>query len=344
MPAPVYLFTGPEFGERNDQVDLIKESLKKKFGTIDQFVLYASDVRIVDVVAQLRMESLFVPAKCIVLREAELIKKKDDIELLSGWIKSVTSDSSLLILVSDEISVDSKLDKLIPKEHKKVFWEMFEDRKEEWVRNYFRKNGLGINPDACGTILDMVENNTEALRTECSRFFLCFPKDYVVTVSDVEQILAHNREESAFTLFDSMTDFNLSPKKRFENALLILQKILMTKAGSSGGGVMLIAGLTSCFRKLAVWHKLHSVGNYPDEIALKAGGFVSKKARNQYSRASRVWTAGQAAAITALLAETDMEIRSSGMALQNTRLYLLLYEIIMKNGASCAVYEDSDSF
>lgn len=341
MAASVYLFTGPEFGERNDQVASVKAALKKKYGEIDEFLLYASDERIIDIVSQLRMESLFVPAKCIVLRQAETIKKKDDLELLSEWIKSVekASDTSVLILVSDEISVDPKLDKLIPKEHKKVFWEMFEDRKEEWLRNYFRKNGFSISPDACGTILDMIENNTEALRSECGRFFLCFPKDHVITSADVEQILAHNREETAFTLFDAMTENSLSPTKRFENSLLILQKILMTKSSSSGGAVMLIAGLTSCFRKLCVWLQLHSVGNYPDEIALKSNGFASKKARAQYSRASRVWSYGQVASIIALLSQTDMEIRSTGMSLQTTQLYLLLYEIIMKNGASCTKYE-----
>ncbi len=341
MAAPVYLFTGPEFGERNDQVLSVKAALKKKYGEIDEFLLYASDERIVDVVNQLRMESLFVPAKCIVLRQAETIKKKDDLELLSSWIKSVEKgpDTSVLILVSDEISVDSKLDKLIPKEHKKVFWEMFENRKEEWLRNYFQKNGFSVSPDACGTILDMVENNTEALRSECGRFFLYFSKDHVINSADVEQILAHNREETAFTLFDALSDNSVAPAKRFENSLLILQKILMTRTSSSGGAVMLIAGLTSCFRKLCIWIQLHSGGNYPDEIALKSNGFASKKARGQYGRAAHVWSYGQAASIVALLAETDMEIRSAGMALQTTQLYLLLYEIVMKNGASCTKYE-----
>lgn len=339
MAAPVYLFTGPEFGERNDQVAAVKASLKKKFGDSDEFLLYASDVRIVDIIAQLQMESLFVPAKCIVLREAELIKKKDDIELLSNWIKTATSMSSILILVSDEISVDSKLEKLIPKENKKIFWEMFEDRKEEWIKNYFRKNGLNITPDACASILEMIENNTEALKAECNRFFLCFQKDHVITPEDVEQILAHNREESAFTLFDAMADYSTSAVKRLENSLSILQKILMTKTSASGGAVMLIAGLTSCFRKLNIWHQLHAAGSYPDEISLKAGGFSSKKSRAQYSKASQIWNQKHVAAIIALLSETDMDIRSTGMSLQTTQLYILLYEIIMKNGASCSKYE-----
>ena len=344
MAAPVYLFSGPELGERNAAVDAVKAALKKKYGSSDEYLYYAADTRLEDVVGQLRTESLFTPATCIVLRGAEVIKKKEDVELLASWISSVTpsaknknpSDSSVLVLVSDEISVDAKLEKLIPKENKKVFWELFEDRKEAWLHSFFRKNGYALAPDAAEMILDMVENNTEELRAECSRFFLCFPKEHVVTSANVEQMLTHNREESAFTLFDAMADVTLSSQKRLENALSILQKIMLTKAENA---VMLIAGLVSCFRRLSVWHSLHAGGAYVDEFSLKTHGFASKKARTQYSNAARAWTGGQCAAVIALLSKTDMEIRSMGAAFVETQLSLLLYEIIVKRGASVCGYE-----
>lgn len=76
MPAPIYLYTGPEFGERNEQVEAVKQAQKKQFGDSDEYLLYASDTKIAEVVAKLQTESLFVPATCIVLREAELVKKK----------------------------------------------------------------------------------------------------------------------------------------------------------------------------------------------------------------------------------------------------------------------------
>ena len=344
MAAPVYLYSGPELGGRNAAVDAVKAALKKKYGASDEFVYYTADTRLEDVISQLRTESLFVPATCIVLRGAESIKRKEDIALLSDWIASVTPsaknkaprDSSVLVLVSDEISVDAKLDKLIPKENKKVFWELDAERKEAWLHDFFRKNGYALAPDAADTILELVENNTEELRSECSRFFLCFPQGHTVTSDDVEQLLAHNREESAFTLFDALADAAEPPQKRLEGALLILQKILLTKGSNA---VMLIAGLASCFRRLAAWHALHAGGAYVDEFTLKTSGFASKKARSQYSRAARVWTAGQCMAVIALLSKTDMEIRSMGAAFTETQLSLLLYEIVIKRGASACGYE-----
>ena len=63
--------------------------------------------------------------------------------------------------------------------------------------------------------------------------------------------------------------------------------------------------------------------------------------RAQYERASRIWTFGQASAIIALISSVDMEIRSSGSSFSDTHLFLLVYSIVMKNGASCAKYESS---
>lgn len=343
MSAPIYLYTGPEFGERNDQVDTIKKELKKKFGETDDYLLYASDSGIEEIITKLQTESLFVPATIVVLREAELIKKKEEIELLSRWLESAKKnnrESASLILVSDEISVDSKLDKLVPKENKKIFWEMFENKKPEWVQNFFRKNGFSIMPDAVESILDMIENNTEALRTECSRFFYCFQKDHVITAQDVEQILSHNREESVFTLFDAMSDSSVPRQKRFEISLSILQKILMAK---NNVAIMFIAGLASCFRRLELWHTINPSGSAADEATLRSNGFVGKTIRKQYEKAARTWTFGQTAAIVAEIASVDMELRSCGTAMQESYLFMLIYEIVMKNGAKASKYEiDSD--
>lgn len=334
MAVPVYLYTGPEAGERNDAVQAVCEGLKKKYGSCDEFVYYGGDVRVIDVISQLRSDSLFVPATFVHIRNAEVIKQKEDIDLIAAYAANPL-ENNVLVLSSDEISVDAKLDKIIPASNKKKFWEMDDSRKEVWVRNYFQKNHFYIEPDAVAEILELVENNTEELKNECSRFFLCFPQDHSITVEDVNQILSHNREENAFTLFDAMADADTPPAKRFENSLGILQKILTEKANNS---VKLLAGLVSCFRKLSLWKTIHSEGT-PDEAILKSSGFSSKKARAQYTRASKLWNSGQCMAIISLISKTDMEIRSSGTQLSQFHLEMMLYQIILKKGAYCSVYE-----
>lgn len=330
----LYLFSGPEFGERNDAVQSVKDSLKNKFGSLEEYSYYSSETSVSDAMEKLYSESLFSAATSVVYNGAESIKKKDEIESIAAWAKTA-GEASVLILVSDEISCDSKLEKIVPKENRRQFWEMFEDRKIPWLKNFFSKNGYSIDEDACEEILDLVENNTQALRNECSRFFAVFPAGTRINLENVDALIEHNREESAFTLFDAMADSVKEAGARLENALTVLQKIRLSKDSSS---VLIIAGLTFCFRRLAVWHNLVK-GGKNDELNLKINGFSSKKSRRQYSAAAKCWSLGQTAAIVALLAETDMAIRSGAQGLEDTMLQMMLYQIIEGKGRHLASYD-----
>ena len=321
---PIYLYTGPEFGERKDAVDTVKKSLAKRFGNnIDNHLYYLLETPFGEVMTILQSGTLFSDGVCVVCKNAELIKKKDDIKMISDWLDN-SDESSTLILISDEVTVDNKLEKLIPGEHRKKFWEMFEDRKLSWVLNYFRKNGFLIENNAAELILDLVENNTQALKNECSRFFLCFPKDHEITEEDVESIVSHNKEENAFTLFGEIANSGAAPEVRFEKALEILQKIRLSKDNSS---VMIIAGLASCFRKVVLWHDKGDAA------------FSGKLMQKQYRNAAKIWTKSQATGILANLAATDMEIRSSGSFLEDVILQKMIYEIVIKKGVRLSVAE-----
>lgn len=335
--AAVYLYTGPENGEKNETIQNVRSSLKKKFGEIEEYNYYASETPVKDFMGILENESLFAEAVFVTVKNAEVIKKKEDIETITKWISSSSSETNVLILTSDEISIDTKIEKAVPAANKKIFWEMFENQKVPWIQNFFRKNGYSVQEEAAEDILEMIENNTEALKNECSRFFILFPKGHQITAADVDSVLSHSREENAFTLFEAMADEIPQPEKRLEKAMEILQKIRLSKENAS---VMIIAGLTSCFRKLLLWHKLRVQGQN-DDFNLKINGFASKKLKTQYSKAARHWTSGQTTAILADLANSDMEIRSTGTLLEDIILQKLIYEIIVKKGATCATCDYS---
>ncbi|MBR4005046.1 MAG: DNA polymerase III subunit delta [Treponema sp.] len=335
--AEVYLFTGPELGEKKEAIENIKAAAQKKNGSLDEYTYYAGDERIQDIVSQLQNVSLFDQALFITVRNAEQIKNKADIDSLLSWINGGAKDSpNTLILTSDENGIERKIESAVPSNHKKIFWEMFENRKTQWLQGFFRKNGFAISDDAIDQILEMVENNTEALKAECGRFFYCFEKGHTISSQDVDKILSHNREENAFTLFDAMADVTKSPVQRLESSLGILQKIRM----SSGDGITanLVAGLSYCFRMLRTWHVMHEKGANPIDSQLKAAGF-SKKNQEKYQAASRIWTSGATASVLALLSSSDMAVRENGNGLEETRLVLMLHSIILKNGIFPTEYQ-----
>ncbi len=336
MPSvvPVWLFTGPEIGERNTAVEQIRTAAAKQCGNLDSHTLYASDVQMGEVVSLLQNGSLFADARFVVVRYSEMIKKKDDIEIFTAWVEESSNIiDAFLILVSDEIGVDKKIEALIPKDHKRIFWELFENRKEQWITDFFRKEGYSIESGAVSSILDLVENNTDALRSACSRFTLFFPSGYCITEEDTGNILAHNREESAFTLFDTLGEGSLA------GSLEILQKLSLSKESAP---VQTIAGLTFCFRRLADWHGLARTGA-PDDFSLKKAGFTSKRAVDQYRRAAARWDMGSTQRILALLASSDLALRSGGGALQDIQLETCIYAILAKGGRELAAAEYADN-
>ena len=338
MAAPLYLFTGPEAGERSDAVNELLKVYEKKLGSIDVHRFYAAETSVADVISLLMNGSLFASFRFVVLNNAEAVKKKDDIELISEWLAS-NDGNSALVLLSDEISVEKKLENLVPKENKKIFWELFQDKKESWVRSLFQRNGFRITDDAIEAVLELCENDTASLKRECERFFVCFEKDHVISAEDVENLLSHNREENAFTLFDAMTE-QCPPAERLENSLDILQKIRLSKESDS---IKIIAGLTYSYRKLLTWISLAENGIY-DNFQLKIKGFGSKKMQDEYRRAARLWNKDDTAQILALLAKTDISLRSGGAAFEDTLLQMLVYSIVVKNGAPVEAYEDSFAF
>ena len=338
--SEIYLFTGPEIGEKNDAIENIRKAALKRNGQLDEYKYYASDIRVIDVVSQLQNAGLFVSSLFIVLKNAESIKLKADLESLASWAKSSAAKegNNTLILVSDENSVDKKLENLVPPNHKKIFWGLTQERKTQWLSNFFKKNGYSIQSDAVDLILEMIDNNTETLRTECTRFFYVFDKNHTINTQDVEKLLSHNREENAFSLFDAMCDISKSVKQRFESSLDILQKLRLSKAKESNAS-SLIAGLTWSFRQLGLWHSIHAKGKNPEFAVLKSLGFSSKTNQTRYSNAAKLWSNGTVASILALLSSTDMKIRETGTSLEDTYLQILIYAIVVKNGLFLQDYQ-----
>jgi DNA polymerase-3 subunit delta len=250
-------------------------------------------------VSVLRNGSLFADARLIFIKNAELLKKKDDVDLLASYM-AAPQDDTTLIFISDNTGLDKALEKPAGK-GKRIFWELFENKKTEWVANFFRREGFRIDDAGIEAILELVENNTDSLRRECSRLMLFLGKDAVVGEADVEKWLSHTREESAFTLFSRIAEGDLNRSVEILHTLLAARET----------GVAILGVLAWCFRKLRDYLALTANG-MPDDFEFKKIGLGSSKARRDYAAAGRRYGAAGADRRLALTAEFDLRIRSSG--------------------------------
>jgi len=290
-----YIFLGPELGKKQDAVDLIK----KNFPAAETSVFYAGETAVSAIADSIQNHSLFAESRIIIIKNAELIKKKDETELLASCVKNLESDT-VLIFLSDEIRLAAGLDDCVQSANRRIFYEMFEREKNEWVMSFFRREGCLIDKDCVAAILELVENNTEALRRECSRLIMFLPKNQPVKAEDIEKWLSHNREESAFTLFTRIARGDLT------KALESLSVMLGAKEKAQG----ILAGLAWCFRKLGDYLSLLDSGNANNSFELKKIGLSSPKVKDDYAAASRRYNAEAVEACLALTTEYDMLLRS----------------------------------
>jgi len=291
-----YIFLGPELGKKQDAVKLIKERFKNNKET-EEFVFYADETPAGEIIDTLKNQGLFADSRIVIVKNAEQIKKKNDIDLLVSCIKTL-EENTVLILLSDETKIAAGFDGA--KANRQIFWEMFENEKVNWVRDFFRREGFSISNDCIDTVLELVENNTDALKRDCNHLVNFLSKGKPVSAEDIEKWLSHNREESAFTLFSRIAAGDLC------KALESLSIMLAAKESASG----ILAGLAWCFRKLNDYLELTDSGNENNSIELKKIGLSSSKIKSDYIAASNRYNTDDAETCLALTAEYGNLLRS----------------------------------
>jgi DNA polymerase-3 subunit delta len=309
-----YIFLGTEIGKKQDETEQIKKRLSEN-GVFEETVFYAGDTPITNIVNTIQNHSLFAQSRLFMIKNAEQIKKKEEINAVAACMKELEPGAAL-ILVSDEFKLSAGLENACPKENRKVFYEMFDREKSAWVRSFFQRAGLSIDPSGVDAILELVENNTDAMQRECSRLVFFLPKDRPVRAQDVEQWLSHSREESAFTLFSRIAAGDNS------KAVESLHTLLAAKESPIG----ILAGLAWCFRKLRDYLALSENGE-PDNFELKKIG-LSTVTKNNYAAAARRYNGKDVEKCLAVTAEYDILTRASGPAMEETLMDVYLLKII----------------
>jgi DNA polymerase-3 subunit delta len=327
-----YLYLGPEIGEKQDALNELRASLRSR-GALEETSWYAGETPVNLMAAGLRNGSLFSDTRLFLIKNAELIKK-DDAELLASCMAN-PQDGAFLVLISEETKLDPRLEKAADPKNKRIFWELYEDRKTAWVENFFRREGFRIGPDGVETILELVENNTGALRQECSRLCLFIlsdrkdtapgaVKDNIIDAETVEQWLSHNREETAFTLFSRLAAGDLS------RSVETLHSLLDAKESPQA----ILSGLVWSFRRLRDYLALAARGETGD-LDLRKIGITSPRARKDYANFARRLPSGignPADSAISLIAEFDLLLRENGAGPAAFLLDLLVYKLVSAPG------------
>ncbi len=225
--ADIYILLGPEEGEKNNLIRKIKGSLLESFPDTECYSFFVGDDDESNYIAAVSQPSLFASHRFIVIKGLDELKKSDPVYLQT--IEAVKDNQSdlTLIITSTETAL-SKFDKVIldaaGKERTRIFWELKESEKIEWIRNKAKEEHFNITPDAIREILNTVENNTEEMKNlvlSITNFLRIKGEKNTIERDDIEAYSTASRGENGYTLFRALGERDL------ERALNIVGSIAL---------------------------------------------------------------------------------------------------------------------
>jgi DNA polymerase III subunit delta len=316
-----FLLLGPEAGEKGTFVMGLKEDLTESAGSPpEEYRFYPFEADVNEIISILKNGSLFSSYKIVTLYNIDQLKK-EEAKRLAEYNKN-PCENTTIIYTTDAYQVDAALKKSVPKENVKIFWELFENKKRDWVVSYFRNQNLKVETEAVDLILEFVDNNTFELKRECQRIAQFLSDRDRIGEEDIEQFLYHSKEENIFTLFDKIAVADL------ESALEILTKLFGT---GESHPVQLIAGLQWQFTNLLGIGRLLDQ-NYSVPDACSKLNIRTKKMQRVYTEAVRRYDTRSSERILILLNGYDRILRSSRADLHPLIFSLLVYSCVVKRG------------
>lgn len=246
MSEIITFLLGPEEGLKNEYINKIKAELTKNVGDFETHNYYPFDSDEIDLINLLYDSSLFSTHRLIIIRHYEEVKKdsKTNSDLIE-FLKNPTSDVTILVLStqSSSFGINPKLLGLIDqKKQIEIFYELFDNKKKDWIFKLFKENGLYITDDGINELLDLVDNNTQEIKrsTENLIIFLKSRDCQKITGAEISNFLQHTKIEDSNTLFEAIAEKDLG------SSLSILHKILEENRISSAS---LILNLILKFRQ-----------------------------------------------------------------------------------------------
>lgn len=326
---PVLLLLGPERGEKDTFIQTLLQAIRthtKEDPEVHK--LYSFERSIHDALSILRNGSLFTKSKVVFYEGVEVLKRKEELESLVQYIRSPSPDG-VLILLSDRPSAEKKLQDSLPEGQKKIFWELFDHQKKEWIQNFFQREHISIPLEGVELLLELVENNTRDLRQVCQQLADFFRKKAKILPEDIEQFLYHSKQETVFTLFERVLE------ARLQASLEILHKLLLEGEVQAVG---ILISLTYQLRTLRDYLRLRKE-NYGSQEACAKLRVLGKRTQRTYATGEKNYSLEHAERMVALCADFDEYLRAYRSDYHPLLLELLLYGLIQKKGKNPLDFE-----
>jgi len=324
---PFYLLFGKEHYYIDKLCDLLMEKVlppeEKDFG---QLVYYGSDVSANQVVNAARQFPMMISRQLVVVKEAQMMKKVEDIDVYFEGIQPTTVLVICYKTPNDPAKTSKNIDKRTSfyKQAQKI-GTVFESNQipdykiDRWIEEYAHGQGLSIEPMAAKLMVEFAGTDISKLVLELDKLIKLLPEgNRSITVSTVEENVGISRDYSVFELTKALS------VKDMRKAFRIVH--FFSESGNRFPIQMIMAALSSHFIRILRYHAMLQEGTSRNEILSQLG--IHPYFGSEYDTAIRHYPVKKTMKVIAILKDYDQKSKSNSRG--NATDGELLQELVLK--------------
>ena len=296
---PFYLLFGKEHYYIDELCRLLMDRVippeERDFG---QIVYFGADVTANQVVSTARQYPMMIARQLVVVKEAQMMKKVEDIGVYFEGIQPTTVLVVCYKTPNDPTKSGKNIDKrsTFYKQAKKI-GVAFESnqipdyRVARWIDGYLADEGLRIDPDAAALLAESAGSDLQKITLAIDKLRKMLPEDRRrITVKDIEENVGMSRDYSVFELTKALSLKDAGKAFRIAHFFGEAPKRFPIQ--------MTVAALSGHFIRLLRYHALLQSGagrndtairNYPVKKTMRAIALL-----REYDRRSKSNTRGEA--------------------------------------------------
>ena len=320
---PVYFLTGDEsyyIDKIADYIaDFVLEESEKSF---NQSILYGKDVDVPAVINAARRFPMMSNYQVIIVKEAQNIKKIEDLEI---YLKAPQKSTILVICHKlNQGSAKGKSDKsrklMTMVEKIGVLFEskkLYDNQISGWISQYLAEKGVSIAPVPANLLNEYLGNDLSKIANELEKLIITLPlNNKKITVEHIERNIGLSKDFNRFELTKALGERNILKVNRIAD--------YFAKNPSSNPLTLSLSSTYQYFAKIFRYHFLKdkSSGNVAAELGVNTF-FI-----DEYKNAARIYNPRKCVEIFSLL--RDYDLRAKGLNNDSTDDGELLRELVYK--------------
>jgi len=316
---PVYFLMGEETYFIDKISDYIADNvLTEAEKGFNQTVLYGKDLEPSTIIGNARRFPMMANHQVIIVREAQNIKKIEDLE---PYVKNPLN-STILVINYKYKTLDKR--KTFPKliDQKGVLFEskkIYDNQLPTWITTYLKSQQYTISPQAAAMIAEYLGADLSKVANELDKLIISLPVGTQITPDHIEKNIGISKEFNVFELQNALGERDLLRANRIIN--------YFGANPSSNPVTVVVSALFSYFSKLLNYHFLEDKSQNNVASVLQVHPFFVKN----YVAAAKNYNIKKLVEIVSILREYDMKskgwgnVSASQADLQKEMIYRILH-------------------